>query len=109
MKMYVDLEQYLLAASFLAPSVLVSYAVLCWLAKLLARLTRSTFRLPFLGHIGCIIAACAVAPVVALWVIDRPLQFMDGSGKSLLIGAISAFAVVAMVEECGRQRTRSTE
>lgn len=42
--------------------------------------------------------------MVALWFIDRPADLMGGSGKALLVGAIAAFAVVALVEEAGRQR-----
>jgi hypothetical protein len=104
MKMYADLDQYLLTASFLAPSVIISYFVFCCLAKLLARVTGSTFKLPLLGHVACIVVACAAAPIVALWFIDRPADLMGGSGKALFVGAIAAFAVVAMVEETGRQR-----
>jgi hypothetical protein len=97
MKMYADLDQYLLTASFLAPSVIISYFVFCCLAKFLARVTGSTFKLPLLGHVACIVVACAVAPIVALWFIDRPADLMGGSGKALLAGAIAAFAVAAMV------------
>lgn len=104
MKMYADLDQYLLTASFLAPSVIISYFVFCWLAKLLAKVTGNTFKLPLLGHVACIVGACAAAPMVALWFIDRPADLMGGSGKALLVGAIAAFAVVALVEEAGRQR-----
>jgi hypothetical protein len=102
--MFVDLDQYLLTAAFLAPSVLVSYVVFCWLAKLLARLHGDTFKLPLLGHIACILVACAAAPIIALWYSDSPADLMDGSGKALLAGAIAAFGVVAMVEDTGRQR-----
>lgn len=102
--MYVDLDQYLLTASFLVPSVVVSYFVFCGFAKLLAKLTGHAFKLPLLGHVACIIVACAAAPIVALWFIDRPADLMGGSGKALLVGAIAAFAVVAMAEETGRHR-----
>jgi hypothetical protein len=104
MKMYVDMEQYLLTASFLAPSVLVSYLIFFWLAKLLAKLTGHVFGLPLLGHVACIVVACAAAPIVARWFTDRPADLMGSSGKALLIGAIAAFFVVAMVEETGRHR-----
>lgn len=109
MKMYVDFEQYLLTASFLAPSVIVSYFVFYGLAKLLARFTRTTFKLSVLAHVGCIVVACATAPMIAVWIVDRPIDLMNGSGKSLLVGAIAAFAVVAMVEEIGRQRKESAK
>lgn len=109
MKMYVDLDQYLLTLSYLAPSVIVCYVVFCGLAKLLAKLTRDAFRLPFFGHVGCLILACAGAPIVALWFVDRPIDLMGGAGKSLLIGAITAFLVVAMVENAGRRMGNRTD
>lgn len=108
MKMYVDLDQYLLTASFLTPSVVVSYAVLWWLAKLLAKLSKDALRLPVLWHVACIVLACAAAPIVALWFTKRPADLMDGSGKSLLVGAIAALGVIAVAEETARRKARAS-
>lgn len=109
MKMYVDLDQYLLTAAGLVPSTVVSYVVFYWLAKVLAKIAHSTFRLAPLGHVACIVFACAAAPIVALWFIDRPLELMDGSGKSLLVGAIAAFAVISIAQEYSRQPAENHE
>jgi fucose 4-O-acetylase-like acetyltransferase len=102
MKMYSDVQQYFLTASFLTAGVVVGYVVLFWIAKGLARLTSYTFRLPWFAHAACLLCAWLVAPMVALFFVDRPSDLM-GNGKALLVGALAALIVIGAAEEFARK------
>ena len=106
MKIFVDIDQYLLTASYLLAPVLLFYAVFFGLAKLLSRLTGDQFRLPFYGHIGCAMAACALAPFVALFLVDRPAELHESSGRFIVTAAIAAFIVVGFTHEMVRKTQR---
>jgi hypothetical protein len=104
---FADIHQYLLTASLLVAPVVASYAIFSFTAKLLAKLTGSSYRLSWLAHLGSIIAACALAPFIALFTVARPADLMASGGKFLLTGAIASFIVVAFVEEFARSRRKS--
>jgi hypothetical protein len=103
MQIFVDVQQYLLSAAALAPSTLLSYLVFYWLAKLATKALGGYFGLSFLGHAVFILVACALAPIVAIWFVARPADLLDGSGKALWAGAISALLAVAAAQEFAPQ------
>jgi hypothetical protein len=92
---YSDFQQYMLTAAYMAPSALVSYVPLCWIAKLMMR----RFRVPFMAHLLLIALACIFSPLLAVWFIERPIELMETPAKSFLIAAGCTLVVIGIAQD----------
>ena len=88
MRMFNDLTQYSLTMAMLAAPAILFYGAIYWISRRLM----PTFRLGVLGHLTCIVLAIGLAPFVALFVIDRPIELQ--SGKALYVGFLTSLGVL---------------
>lgn len=104
MRFYADLSQYLLTASMLVPHVAVGYGLSVLLAKLVARIGGDRFEMRGWAHLAVLVVASAAAPLVALFVIQKPIDLIEKPWTAFGIGGLTAFSIVVALEPEIRRR-----